>query len=52
MGNKMAPSYANIFMDSLKRRYLESKPLQLTLWKHALTSSVCGQFHSFIFILL
>ena len=29
----MAPSYANIFMDSLERQFLESEPLQMALWK-------------------
>ena len=49
MGNKMAPSYANIFMDSLERRYLESKPLQPALWKHYIDDILCvwsgSQFH-------
>ena len=41
MGNKMAPSYANIFMNSLERRYLESKTLQQALWKHYFDNILC-----------
>ena len=52
MGNKMAPSYANIFMDSLERRYtLRVSPFNRPSGSIILmTSSVCGQVRSFIFI--
>ena len=33
MGTKMAPSYANLSMDSFDSCFLESEPLQLALWK-------------------
>ena len=51
MGTKMAPSYANIFMDSLERRFLESEPLQLALWKHYIDDILCvwpGSRESFL----
>ena len=41
MGTKMAPSYANIFMDSLERRFLESEPLQPALWKRYIDDILC-----------
>ena len=41
MGTKMAPSYANIFMDSLERQFLESEPLQLALWKCYINDILC-----------
>ena len=41
MGTKMAPSYANIFMDSLERQFLESEPLQPALWKRYIDDILC-----------
>ena len=41
MGAKMAPSYANIFTDSLERRFLESEPLQPALWKRYIDDILC-----------
>ena len=41
MGTKMAPSYSNIFMDSLETGLLESEPLQLALWKCYINDILC-----------
>ena len=41
MGTKMAPSYTNIFMDSLERWFLESEPLQPALWKRYIDDIPC-----------
>ena len=41
MGTKMAPSYANIFMDSPERQFLESELLQPALWKHYIDDILC-----------
>ena len=35
------PSYANIFMDSLKRWFLKSEPLQPALWKCYINDILC-----------
>ena len=41
MGTKMAPSYANILMDSLERQFLESEPFQPALWKRYIDDILC-----------
>ena len=33
MGTKMAPSYANTFMDQLERNFLQHQPIKPLLWK-------------------
>ena len=43
MGTKMAPSYANIFMESLERLFLDSEPLQPTIWKRYIDDILCVQ---------
>ena len=43
MGTKMAPSYANIFMESLERLFLDSETLQPTIWKLYIDDILCVQ---------
>ena len=33
MGTKMAPSYANLFMDRFERAFLAQEPIQPLIWK-------------------
>ena len=41
MGTKMAPSYANLFMDSLESRFLKDEPHQPALWKRYIDDILC-----------
>ena len=41
MGTKMAPSYANLFMDRLERKFLEKEPLKPLLWKRYIDDILC-----------
>ena len=41
MGTKMAPSYANLFMDSLESSFLKDEPLQPALWKRYIDDILC-----------
>ena len=43
MGTKMAPSCANLFMDSLDSCFLKSEPLQPALWKRYIDDILCVQ---------
>ena len=41
MGTKMAPSCANLFMDSLESSFLKDEPLQPALWKRYIDDILC-----------
>ena len=41
MGTKMAPSYANLFMDRLERAYLAQEPIQPLVWKRYIDDILC-----------
>ena len=41
MGTKMAPSYANLFMDSIESRFLEDEPIQPALWRRYIDDIFC-----------
>ena len=41
VGTKIKPSYANIFIDSLERQFLESEPLQPAIWKNYINDILC-----------
>ena len=41
MGTKMAPSYANLFMDSIESRFLEDEPIQPALWRQYINDIFC-----------
>ena len=41
MGTKMAPSYANLFMDSLETCFLKDEPLQPALWRRYIDDIFC-----------
>ena len=41
MGTKMAPSYANLFMDRLERAFLAQEPIQPLVWKRYIDDILC-----------
>ena len=41
MGTKMAPSYANLFMDRFERAFLAQVPTQLLVWKRYIDDILC-----------
>ena len=41
MGTKMAPSYANLFMDRFERAFLAQEPIQPLIWKHYIDDILC-----------
>ena len=41
MGTKMAPSYANLFMDRFERSFLANEPIQPLLWKRYIDDILC-----------
>ena len=41
MGTKMAPSYANLFMDILETNFLRDEPIQPLLWKRYIDDILC-----------
>ena len=41
MGTKMAPSYANLFMDRFERAFLAREPIQPLLWKRYIDDILC-----------
>ena len=41
MGTKMAPSYANLFMDRFERAFLAQKPIQPLIWKRYKDDILC-----------
>ena len=41
MGTKMAPSYANLFMDRFERAFLAQEPTQPLVWKRYIDDILC-----------
>ena len=41
MGTRMAPSYANLFMDRFERAFLAQEPLQPLVWKRYIDDIIC-----------
>ena len=41
MGTKMAPSYANLFMDRFERAFLAQEPIQPLVWKRYIDGILC-----------
>ena len=41
MGTKMAPSYANLFMDRFEKAFLAQEPIQPLLWKRYIDDILC-----------
>ena len=41
MGTKMAPSYANLFMDRFERAFLAQEPTQPLVWKRYIDNILC-----------
>ena len=41
MGTKMAPSYANLFMDRFERAFLAQEPIQPLIWKRYIDDILC-----------
>ena len=41
MGTKMAPSYANLFMDRFERAFLAQEPIQPLIWKRYMDDILC-----------
>ena len=41
MGTKMAPSYANLFMDRFERAFLAQEPIQPPIWKRYIDDILC-----------
>ena len=41
MGTKMAPSYANLFMDRFERAFLAQEPIQPLVWKRYIDDILC-----------
>ena len=41
MGTKMAPSYANLFMDRFERAFLAQKPILPLVWKRYIDDILC-----------
>ena len=41
MGTKMAPSYANLFMDRFERAFLAQEPILPLVWKRYIDDILC-----------
>ena len=41
MGTRMAPSYANLFMDRLEKAFLAQEPILPLVWKHYIDDILC-----------
>ena len=41
IGTKMAPSYANLFMDRFERAFLAQEPILLLVWKRYIDDILC-----------
>ena len=41
MGTRMAPSYANLFMDRFERAFLAQEPIQPLVWKRYIDDILC-----------
>ena len=41
MGTKMAPSYANLFMDRFERAFIAQEPIQPLIWKRYIDDILC-----------
>ena len=41
MGTRMAPAYANLFLDSLERKLLTNQPLQPIVWRRYIDDILC-----------
>lgn len=41
MGTKMAPVYANLFLDTFERKFLEDQPLKPEVWRRYIDDILC-----------